>query len=192
MKDEFDEDEATTLVTCVNKNDKCIIDSGCSHRMTGEKTKFITLNFYEVNSVRFGNDAPCLIKGKGSIKIIDNIICDNAYYVEGLNYNLLSVSQLNNLGYKVQFERNIAKIYDTDGKLIGKGDETRSNLLYLDIEDATCLVVTFDDVWLWHKRLCHVNFDNLVSISNMKKVRGFPKLKKLDKIMCKQWTSQAK
>ena len=34
------------------------------------------------------------------------------------------------------------------GKLIGKGDQTRSNLFYLEIEDATCLVVKFDDVWL--------------------------------------------
>jgi hypothetical protein len=97
------------------------------------------------------------------------------------------VSQLNNLGCKVEFKKKIAKIYVTDGKLIGKGDQTRSNLFYLDIEDATCLVVKIDDVWLWHKRLCHVNFDNLVSISNMMKVRGLPKLKKpANNIMCKQ------
>ena len=30
-------DEATALVTCMNKNDKWIIDSGCSHHMTGDK-----------------------------------------------------------------------------------------------------------------------------------------------------------
>ena len=33
---------------------------------------------------------------------------------------------------------------------------------------------------------CHVNFDNLVSINNMKKVRGLPKLKNLDSMVCKQ------
>ena len=110
MKDESDEDEATTLMTCVNKNDKWIIDSGCSHHMTRDKNKFITLTCYDENSVRFGNDAPCLIKGKGYIKLTDNILCDNAYYVEGLNYNLLSVSQLNNLGCKVEFENKVAKI----------------------------------------------------------------------------------
>ena len=126
------------------------------------------------------------IKGKSYIKLTDKILCDNAYYVEGLNYNLLSVSQLNNLGCKVEFENKIAKIYVTNGKLIGKGDQTRSNLLYLGIEDATCLVVKFDDVLLWHKILCHVNFDNLVSINNMRKVRGFPKFKNPDNIMCKQ------
>ena len=90
MKDESDEDEATTLVTCVNKNDTWTIDSGCSHHMIGD-------------SVRFGNDAPCLIKGKGSIKLTEKISYDNAYYVEGLNYNLLNVSKLGNVGWKVDF-----------------------------------------------------------------------------------------
>ena len=71
-------------------------------------------------------------------------------------------------------------------KLIRKGDQTRDDLFYLDMDDATCLVVEFDDFWVWHKRLCHVNFDNLVSISNMSRVRGFSKLKKPDNIICKQ------
>ena len=73
MKDESDEDETTALVTCVNKNDRWIIDSGCSHHITRDKGKFITINCYDGNSVRFGNDAPCLIKGKGSIKLTDKI-----------------------------------------------------------------------------------------------------------------------
>ena len=135
-------------MSCVNKNDKRIVDNGCSHHMNGDKSKFITLNFYDRNNVRFFNDEPFLIKGKGSIKLIDKISCDNSYYVEGLNYNLLSVSRLNNLRCKVEFENKVAKIYDTNGRLIGRGDQTRSNLFYLDIEDATCLVIKFDDVWL--------------------------------------------
>ena len=46
-------------------------------------------------------------------------------------------------------------------------------------------MVKIDDVWLWHKRLCHANFDNLVNISKMMKPRGFPKLKKPKNTMCK-------
>ena len=76
----------------MNKNDKWIIDSRFSHHMIGDKSKFITFTQYDGNNVRFGNNAPCLIKGKGSIKLTEKISCDNVYYVEGLNYNLLSVS----------------------------------------------------------------------------------------------------
>ena len=159
------------------------LSCACSHHMIGDKGKFTALTHYDGNSVRFGNDAPCLIKGKGSIKLTEKISCDNAYYVEGLNYNLLSVSQLRNIGCKVEFGNKTTKIFDTNGNLIGKGDQTRSNLFYLDIDDATCLIAKFDDVWLWHKRLCHVNFDNLINISNMKKLREFPKLKKHDTII---------
>ena len=109
MKDESNEYEAFALVSCVNKNDTWIIDYGCSHYTTRNKSNFITLNCYGGNSVRFGNDAPCLIKGRGSIKLTDKILCDNAYYVEGLNYNFLSVSQLNNSRCKVEIENKILR-----------------------------------------------------------------------------------
>ena len=39
------------------------------------------------------------------------------------------MSQLRNVGCKVEFGNEISKIYDTNGNLIGKGDQTRSNLI---------------------------------------------------------------
>ena len=171
MKDEYNKDEATTLVSYVNKSDRWIIDSGCSNHMSRDKSKFNFLVHCDGNSIRFGNDAPYIFKGKGSIKLIDKIICDNPYYVEGMNYNFLSVSQMNSVGYKVGFENRKAKIYDANGKLIRSCAQTIGNLFYLNMDDATCIFVQFDDVWLWHKRLCHVIFDNLVSVSKMKRVK---------------------
>ena len=44
--------------------------------------------------------------------------------MEGLNFNLLSVSKVNKSGYRVEFHQTKAKIYDTNGKLIGSGDQT--------------------------------------------------------------------
>lgn len=40
--------------------------------------------------------------------------------------------------------------------------------------------------WLWHKRMCHVNFDNLVTINKKIGVRGIPNLKKPEMATCKQ------
>ena len=85
MKDDSNEDEATTLISYVNKNDKWITNSGCSHHMIGNRSNFETFECYDGNTMKFGNDAPCPMKGKGSIILIDKITCDNTYYVEGLN-----------------------------------------------------------------------------------------------------------
>ena len=83
MKDDFDKD-TTALISYVNKDDKWIIDSG-SHHMTGDKSKFKTFKSYDGNNVKFGNDVPCPVKGKGYVVLIDKITCDNTYFVEGLN-----------------------------------------------------------------------------------------------------------
>ena len=43
MKDDSNQDEATALIHYVNRSERWIIDNGCSHHMTGDKSKFITL-----------------------------------------------------------------------------------------------------------------------------------------------------
>src|SRR5271156_6344801 len=43
------------------------------------------------------------------------------------------------------------------------------------------------NIWLWHKRLCHVNFDNMMKISRKRSVRGLPTMTKTDNIMCKNY-----
>lgn len=102
MKDDSEEEEKheeTTLIYKVRKNDTWIIDSGCTHHMTSDIEKFDRLDEYDGGSIRMGNDAPCMVRGKGSLMINDRIKCENAYWVDGLNYNLLSVAQLNNSGH---------------------------------------------------------------------------------------------
>ena len=67
VKDESDDEgDKMALISHVSKNDTWIIDSGCSHHMTGDKTKFEHFEHYDGGSVRFGNNEPCCIKGKMS------------------------------------------------------------------------------------------------------------------------------
>ena len=54
MKDDFDEDEKCeniSLISHISKNDRWIIDSGCSHHMTGDTSNFERLILYNGNNV---------------------------------------------------------------------------------------------------------------------------------------------
>ena len=107
------------LVSPISKNYTWIIDSGCLHHMTGDKTKFEHFEPYDGGSVRFGNNEPCCIKGKGRISLTNEVVYDNACWVEGLKHNLLSVAQLINIGFKVEFIHGKARLLDDKRNLIG-------------------------------------------------------------------------
>ena len=64
-----DEGDKMALISHVSKNDTWIIDSGCSHHMTRDKEKLQHFEYYDGGSVRFGNNEPCCIKGKGCISL---------------------------------------------------------------------------------------------------------------------------
>ena len=106
--------------------------------MTREKTKFEHFEDYDGGSVRFGNNEPCCIKGRGRISLTKELVCDNAYWVEGLNHNLLNVVQLINIGFKVEFMHGKERLLDEKGKLIGSRKQTKDNLFYLDLRECSC------------------------------------------------------
>ena len=78
-----------------------------------------------------------------------------------------------------------AKLLDGKENLVGSGKQTKGNLFYLDLSESSCFIAQVEESWLWHKRLCHVKFDNLVKISKNRRVRGIPSLRKPDMGLCK-------
>ena len=69
VKDESeDEENEMALISHVSKNDTWIIETGYSHHMIRDNTKFQHLEHYDGESVRFGNNEPCCIKRKGRYK----------------------------------------------------------------------------------------------------------------------------
>lgn len=80
------------LVSRFDDSNEWIIDSGCSHHMTSNQSKFLSLEEYDGGVVHFGNGAPCMVKGRGSISLNGKSSADNVYWVHGLRHNLLSVA----------------------------------------------------------------------------------------------------
>ena len=117
VKDESDDEgDKMALISHVSKNYTWIIDSGCLHHMTSDKSKFEHMKHYDGGSVRFENNEPFCIKGKGCISLPSELGCDNAYWVKGLENNLLSMAQLNNIGFNVEFMNEKATLLDEKKK----------------------------------------------------------------------------
>lgn len=173
------------LVSHMYNRDEWIIDIGCSHHMTSDKSKFLSLEEFDGGVVRFGNNSPCMVKGKGSISLNGKSNADDVFWVEGIKNNLLSVGQLNDKGYLLEFKSGVCRILGNNGELIATGKEARGNLFHLNTNVNDCLVVKIEDSWLWHKRFFHVNLDNLIKISKSSIFRGLPHLVKLDNVLCK-------
>lgn len=77
VKEEVSDKKA--LISCIDNYNEWIIDNGCSHHMTSDWRKFLSLEEYDGGIFRFGNDAPCLVKGKGSISLNGKSSANNFY-----------------------------------------------------------------------------------------------------------------
>ena len=113
-----------TLVSQVEKKSDWIIDSRCSHHMTGDMNKFVDFKSCDGGTIRVGNNATCYIKGIGSITLDGKSKTEDVYFVDGLKHNLLSVGQLVVKCYQLQFTEKTCMIKDKGGRVISA--ETKS------------------------------------------------------------------
>ena len=95
------------------------MDSGCSKHMTGDLAQFISLKLKTEGFVTYGDNNRGRILGRGNVGTKDSTKIENVLYVEGLKHSLLSISQLCDKGYKVNFEANICTISnETSSKVL--------------------------------------------------------------------------
>ena len=147
--------------------------------MTGDIKQFSNLEKKIGGNVTFGDNGKGSIIGKGTVgnssfpSLIEDVLL-----VENLNYNLLSVSQLCDKGFKVVFETSKCSIIDSfSGKTIFNGSRFE-NIFTIDVSLAEnvdkCFVSISNESWLWHRRLGHANMDLLNKLSTRQLVKGLP------------------
>ena len=73
------------------------------------------------DSIIFGDGNQGKVKGLGKIAISSEHSISNVFLVESLGYNLLSVSQLCNMGYNCLFTNVDVSVFRSDGSLAFKG-----------------------------------------------------------------------
>jgi hypothetical protein len=136
--------------------------------MTREKKMFTSYvkNKDSPDAIIFGDGNQGKVKGLGNIAITSEHSISNVFLVELLGYNLLSVSQLCNMGYNCLFTNIDVSIFRrSDGSLAFKGVlDGKLYLVDFSKENAdldACLMAKTNMGWLWHRRLAHVGMKNL-------------------------------
>ena len=118
---------------------------------------------------------------KETLEISTRLI-KNVLYVDGFKHNLLSISQLCDKGFKIEFNKNCSVISEAmSGEVVHIGKRI-GNIYMLNIEQASfhelsCLVRKIDDSWLRHHRDAHINMHHLNHLVRKDLVIGIPKLK---------------
>jgi hypothetical protein len=145
--------------------------------MTSDRDRFLTLRKERDGSGPFRNDDSSKIIGKGTVRIGNkNTKEENVLLVKDMKHNILSVSQMCDQGHKVTFDSQKFKIRkESSGKLIATATRTSRNIYVLsEIENEKCRLIKEDESWLWHRRMGHIHFDNLVNVNKREVVREMP------------------
>ena len=149
---------------------KWILDSGCSRHMTKDHNLLSILESKDEGTVTLRDNAKGTIVGIGSIGNTDNPFIENVLLVDGLKHNLISISQLCDIGYKVLFDKKECTIFDsTTNKIIFTGNRKHNvykiKVSYKTNKIISCVVSINDDAWLWYRRLGHANMGQLSKLS---------------------------
>jgi len=101
--------------------------------MTSDLTRFTCLKLKTEGHVTYGDNNRGRILGRGNVGTRSSTTIENVLYVEGLRHSILSISQLCDKGYKVNFKANGCTIsHDSSGKVLFIGKRV-NNIYLLDI-----------------------------------------------------------
>ncbi|WVZ80654.1 hypothetical protein U9M48_028112 [Paspalum notatum var. saurae] len=156
-----------------------VMDSGCTQHMTSDSWMFTSLsgNVEDYDKITFGDNSKDKVEGLGKIEISSEYSISNVLLVDSLNFNLLSVGQLCDLGFQCLFKPNeviLSKI--DDGEEVFKGFWP-NNLYLVDFNSKKANLQAYlfsknSMGWLWHRRLAHVGMSTLKKLMKKDLVRG--------------------
>ncbi|GKA73744.1 retrovirus-related pol polyprotein from transposon TNT 1-94 [Tanacetum coccineum] len=155
----------STRAESLNANrSKTPTKSGCSRHMTSVKSYLYKYVEQPGPKVVFGDDFTCTTEGYGSIKCNGKVFTKVAF-VNGLKYNLISISQLCDAKYIVQFDEKRGKIFNSNKEIVMIAPRV-SDVYVLDMtssaQESCFFAKAFENLnWLWHKRLAHLNFKTI-------------------------------
>lgn len=97
---------------------------------------------------------------------LSNLRLPNTYLVPKLNFNLISIGQLCDLGYEITFSSSGCRVHDPQTrKLMGSGRKIgrlyELTELHIPIESNICAATTDSSIQPWHRCLAHSSIGKL-------------------------------
>jgi hypothetical protein len=143
-----------------------VLDTGATNHMSGCRVAFTKIDMAVFDTMHFGDDSVAWIEGHGTVmfmcKNTESRSLDGVYFIPRLTTNIVSIDQLDEIGYKINIDTGMMKIQESGGVLLAKvkWEANRLYLLHLKFAQLTCLVVCghgYEVAWHWHEHFGHVN-----------------------------------
>jgi hypothetical protein len=138
-----------------------------------------------LSTVRFSDNSVAWIEGHETVMFMckndESWSFDGVYFIPRLMTNIVSVSQLDEIGYNIDIDTDMMKIREPGGVMLAKvkREVNRLYLLHLTFAHPTCLAVRGhgeEVAWRWHERFRHVNMAALQKMAQEELVHGLPKI----------------
>jgi hypothetical protein len=108
-------------------------------------------------------------------------------YVLGLRCNLMSLSQIDLLGYKVSGRNGKISVHNKQGGQVLWAHMRQDGLYVVDAQMKTMQALsteTQNEARLWHRRLGHTGYSTLQKMAKNEVVEGFPEAKVFEEEIC--------
>ncbi|KAH6786076.1 hypothetical protein C2S51_038531 [Perilla frutescens var. frutescens] len=154
-------------------------DSGCSKHMTGDREDLDGYEEIKGPLVTFGDNFKIRTIGEGFV-VKGKVVVNGVSHVDRLKHKLLSISQLCDNGYSVDFTKNSCNIRGKSTRVILLTGIRKGNMYIVDwstgySEDCFLSKGSTEASWLWHRRLNHLNFKTINYLAKKELVEGLPK-----------------
>ena len=149
------------------KNDlRFVLDSGCTNTIVANKAH---IENYRLSSFRMqtANNGSMHCPGAGKL-ITDSITLETVKHCPELALNLMSISELCDLGNTVEFTATGCNVWNKDKKIVLRG--IREGGLYIyepDIASALAVADTTEKSQLAHRRMGHLNYRSLKLLKHL-------------------------
>jgi hypothetical protein len=111
-----------------------VLDTGATNHMYGCRAAFMKIDMMVLGTVCFGDDLVARVEGRWIVVFVckngKSRSFDGVYFIPRLTTNIMSVSQLDEIGYKINIDTDVMKIREPDGVLLAKV-KWEENHLYL-------------------------------------------------------------